>query len=97
MKLRLKYAMIISTFLFASCGIVKVSLNSKTSDVCDEKYNQCEQCKIQPQSGSNRDLRYGYYYDTKEKKCKMILYSSGDGCIPAPFNTMEECKACCCD
>lgn len=97
MKTSLKFIIIISTFLFVSCGIIKIGSNSKPSDECIEKYNQCEQCKIQPRSGSNRDLRYGYYYDIKEKKCKMISYSTGDGCIPPPFKTMEECKACCCN
>jgi hypothetical protein len=61
---------------------------------CEEKVTSCDECKIIPQSGMMRDLRYGYYYDPKEKKCKRITYSSGG--IPAPFKTMEECKSCCC-
>jgi hypothetical protein len=62
---------------------------------CKEKVVRCEECKIIPQSGMMRDLRYGYYYDPKEKKCKHISYSSGG--VPAPFKTMEECKSCCCN
>jgi hypothetical protein len=61
---------------------------------CEEKVTSCEECKVIPKSGMMRDLRYGYYYDPKEKKCKRISYSSGG--IPAPFKTMEECKSCCC-
>jgi hypothetical protein len=61
---------------------------------CEEKATSCEECKIIPQSGMMRDLRRGYYYDSKEKKCKRVSYSSGG--IPAPFKTMEECKSCCC-
>lgn len=61
---------------------------------CEEKVTSCEECKIIPKSGMMRDLRFGYYYDSKEKKCKRISYSSGG--TPAPFNTMEQCKSCCC-
>lgn len=85
------------TIILFGCGMVKISLNSKNATDYGEKYNQCKQCKIQPQSGNNRDLRYGYYYDVKDKKCKMISYSTGEGCIPPPFTTMEECKTCCCN
>ena len=61
---------------------------------CPEKAVQCEECKVVPQSGQMRDLRVGYYYDPKEKKCKRVSYSSGG--VPAPFKTMEECRSCCC-
>lgn len=96
MKTRIITVVIVSIFVFAGCGIT-ISLNPVPSNDCNEKYNQCEQCKIQPRSGKNRDLRYGSYYDTKEKKCKETTYSTGDGCIPPPFKTLEECKACCCN
>lgn len=55
----------------------------------------CSECYIVPQSGLNKDLRYGYYYDQEERKCKRITYSSGSGCIPAPFETLQECLDCC--
>lgn len=61
---------------------------------CEEKVTSCEECKTIPKSGMMRDLRHGYYYDAKERKCKRISYSSGG--IPAPFDTMEQCKSCCC-
>ena len=72
MRSKFKYLIIIffSNFVLVNCEVVKISLNSKPIDNYTEKYNQCEQCKIQPISGNNRDLRYGYYYDTKEKNVK---------------------------
>ncbi|NJK97793.1 MAG: hypothetical protein HC905_25355 [Bacteroidales bacterium] len=95
MKTRLIYIIIVQAFLFVSCGEIKIGFKAKPSDDNNVKYKQCEQCKIQPRSGNNRDLRYGYYFDIKESKCKMISYSTGDGSIPPPFSTMEECKSCC--
>lgn len=68
--------------------------NSFEECQCVEKYVQCEECKIQPVSGSMRDARRGYYYDTKTKKCKGIVYSSGG--TPPPFQSMKECMSCCC-
>ena len=64
------------------------------SCICEEKVTSCDECKIIPKSGMMRNLKFGYYYDAKERKCKRILYSSGG--IPAPFNAMEQCKSCCC-
>jgi hypothetical protein len=108
-KSSLKYLVIAIPFLVSSCGTVKLSLRphegpptstaytnavEEESCNCEEKVTSCDECKVIPQSGMMRDLRYGYYYDRKEKKCKRISYSSGG--IPAPFKTMEECKSCCC-
>ena len=45
-------------------------------------------------SGSNRDNRIGYYFDTKEGKCKQVFYSTGPGCVPPPFKTLKECISC---
>ncbi len=71
-----------------------VTVEEESCD-CEEKIASCEECKVIPQSGMLRDLRQGYYYDAKEKKCKHVSYSSGG--VPAPFKTMEECKSCCCN
>jgi hypothetical protein len=96
MNLKLKYLIFMILFFIAGCRAININVNSKPSVDCEEKLNLCDECKIQPKSGPNRDLRYGYYYDIKEKKCKLISYSTGPGCIPPPFNTMEECQSCCC-
>ncbi len=77
------------------CGSIKVISDPNALNICNyEECKQCEECKIIPTSGNYRDLRRGFYFDPVEKKCKSISYSSGG--IPAPFNTMEECKLCCC-
>ncbi len=55
----------------------------------------CEKCLIVPRSGSNRDLRYGYYYDLELGQCVHKSYSTGAGCIPPAFKTLEECQRCC--
>ena len=88
--------MFLISCILTGCGIVKINLDSKTSDDCQEKEILCEECRIQPKSGAHRDLRYGYYCDINDKKCKQVSYSTGPGCIPPPFKTMEECKDCCC-
>ncbi len=97
MKTKISWSILAISLFLSGCGIIRMNLSSKPSDDCNEKHNQCDKCKIQPKSGSNRDLRYGYYYDIKEKKCKAISFSTGAGCIPPPFETMEECRACCCN
>ncbi|WP_321998032.1 hypothetical protein [Draconibacterium orientale] len=52
-----------------------------------------EQGNIIVRSGSHRDLRRGYYFDTKEGRCIEVTYSTGPGCIPPPYETIEECMA----
>lgn len=109
LKTVLKFAVVLFCFIFSGCSTLQLSLRphvgpdtstTKSSIVeeescdCEERVVPCEECKIIPQSGSMRDNRRGYYYDSKEKKCKRIFYSSGG--VPAPFKTMEECKSCCC-
>jgi hypothetical protein len=93
--MKLKYPIIIICLIFSGCGIVKINFNSQPSSDITEKNKQCEECKIQPVSGSHRDLKYGFYFDIKDKNCKMITYSTGPGYIPPPFITLEQCKACC--
>jgi hypothetical protein len=109
LKIDLECFVAVFCFTLNSCGTLQLSLkphtgpaNSVTRSVaveeescdCEEKIASCEECKVIPQSGMLRDLRQGYYYDAKEKKCKHVSYSSGG--VPAPFKTMEECKSCCC-
>jgi hypothetical protein len=91
MKTTFKPVIAIFMLALVSCGIVKISFKPSPSG----SNHQCAQCQNQPHSGLNRDLRYGYYYDTTERKCKLATYSTGEGCIPPPFKTLEECKACC--
>lgn len=55
----------------------------------------CDECFIVPRSGTHRDLRYGYYFDQEKAKCVRISYSTGAGCIPPPFETLDECYRCC--
>ncbi len=44
-------------------------------------------------SGSNRDQRIGYYFDTQTGCCTLVTYSTGPGCVPPPFKTIDECMA----
>ena len=53
-----------------------------------------EEGNIIVRSGLHRDNRKGYYFDKKEGRCKEVFYSTGPGCIPPPFNTLEECESC---
>jgi len=52
-----------------------------------------EQGNIIVRSGSNRDLRKGYYFDTKEGRYIEVTYSTGPGCIPPPYKIIDECMA----
>ena len=87
-RYRISIVVIITTLLF-SCGSTEYVSNHVITE------NQCDECKVIPKSGSNKDLKYGYYYDPIEKKCKLIRYSTGHGCIPPPFRTLEECVSRC--
>jgi hypothetical protein len=88
------------TFIFVpkneSATYPRQDMNDKTEsklkiiDVPD-----CEECLIVPRSGTNRDLRHGYYYDQEKGRCVQFSYSTGAGCIPPPFNTLNECLNCC--
>ena len=95
-------------FLLVSCGsIITVSYGEPVNETGQEnehgsktestvsKPSGCEGCSVVPKSGLNKDLRYGYYFDKVEGKCIMISYSTGPGCIPPPFKTLEECTTCC--
>ncbi|MCE4563383.1 hypothetical protein INQ51_03580 [Maribellus sp. CM-23] len=56
---------------------------------------KCQECLVVPKSGLHRDLRRGYYFDQEEMRCKEITYSTGPGCVPPPFETLQECLNCC--
>ena len=89
--------LVIIVFVFAqsSCGSISfVPASEKpptknhmvSSDGILDKYGN-----VIVKSGSNRDIRKGYYFDTKEGKCKQVFYSTGPNCVHPPFKTMEEC------
>lgn len=58
MKVKLKYLIILIIIMLVGCRTINIYLDSKTSDDCKEKFNKCEECKIQPKSGPNRDLTH---------------------------------------
>jgi len=84
-------------FLTSCASISFAPVNKETSQtkafqrkavILDEEGN------IIVRSGSHRDNRRGYYFDTTDGLCKEVFYSTGPGCIPPPFKTIEECKSC---
>nr|WP_321486901.1 hypothetical protein [uncultured Draconibacterium sp.] len=79
-----------SSMYFVPASEESIPLNRSThqTTVVDEHGN------IIVRSGSHRDLRRGYYFDTKEGRCIEVSYSTGPGCIPPPYKTIEECMAC---
>lgn len=95
MKLIVTFGILI---LFASCASIRFEPSGEETSqsgntnwkslVLDEKGN------VIVKSGTNRDYRKGYYFDSKEGVCKEVWYSTGTGCVPPPFKTVEECKSC---
>ena len=63
-----------------------------------ELNTECQKCLIVPQSTSqkpNRKLIYGFYFNSKEGRCKEIEILPGAGSVPPPFRTLGECQKCC--
>jgi len=94
--------------ILASCGSIffvskeesKTDIKQEMNDKSESKLKiidkpDCQECLIIPRSGTNRDLRHGYFYDQEKGKCVEISYSAGLGCIPPPFKTLNECLNCC--
>jgi len=74
----------------------KRNTNSRTvSDLKPHLKFDCIECLTEPRSGLHKDRRVGYYFDPKKRKCVRTFYSTGPGCVPAPFLTLEKCKSCC--
>lgn len=83
---------------FSSCGAIRFAPSSKQTTeknkrVCATTITD-EEGNVMVRSGSHRNIRLGYYFDTKDGLCKQISYSTGPGCIPPPYNSIEECKSC---
>jgi len=108
MKLAIRLIAITSLFVLIGCGSVSVVTYNKTKGSTRQDMDQisasessvlpedrCQECFVVPKSGSNRDLRRGYYFDQEEGKCKLFLYGSGAGCIRPPFKILNECISCC--
>ncbi len=55
----------------------------------------CQECLVVPKSGSHRNRLKGYYFDQEEMRCKEFFYSTGSGCVPPPFETLNDCLNCC--
>jgi len=88
------------TFIFTSNKESKNETRQQTNDSSESKLKvidkpDCLECLIVPRSGTNRDLRFGYYYDQKKGRCVQFSYSTGAGCIPPPFETLNDCLNCC--
>jgi len=101
-------AAILFLFLSFGCGNIKLVPHNEVTEMTKQEIEQqetnmsqvlwnpeCEECLVVPKSGANRDLRTGYYFDQKEMMCKEILYSTGAGCVPPPFKTLQQCISCC--
>jgi len=103
-----KILVAISIFLLVGCGSVVLVPHKDTVDTNKQAKEQrkdsiptillrpdCEECSTVPKSGSNRDLRKGYYFDPEDGRCKEFWYSTGAGCTPPPFKTLDQCINCC--
>lgn len=108
MKFGYKFLIVSLLLVFTSCGTFKfVPKNESTTyprqDMNDKTESKlkiidapdCKECLIVPRSGTNKDLRHGYYYDQEKGRCVQFSYSTGAGCVPPPFNTLNECLNCC--
>ena len=62
----------------------------------EESQTECEiKCSITQEDG-NGDLNGArYFFDPKEKKCKLGRWTGSDNL--KPFETLEECEACGCE
>ena len=108
MKLAIKIILSALLFILTGCGSIafisdKEAMDKTRQDMehrseMNHAYTgepRCQECFIIPKSGANRDLRLGYYYDQELGKCIEITFSTGSGCIPAPFKSLDECISCC--
>lgn len=90
--------LVIVVFILSSCSSISfVPAKEKppkhiragsTIGISDEDAN------VIVRSGFHRDNRMGYYFDSKDGKCKLVLYSTGSSCVPPPYKTMDECISC---
>jgi len=95
MKLILTIGFLILLFSCASISFVPANEeNSKPKTSQTETTILDEDGNIIVRSGLHRNICKGYYFDTKERRYKEVFYSTGPGCIPPPFKTLEECESC---
>ena len=89
--------LILHLFALSGCGSIVVISETQPADINNNNQteNLCEGCLVEPKSGLNRDRRKGFYFDRTNGECKEFIYSTGPGCVPPPFKSIEECKSCC--
>jgi len=67
------------------------------SSCCDKEAlpTECEvKCSIKQEQGNDTINAANYFFDPKEKKCKLSRWTGSDTLIP--FNSLEECENCGC-
>jgi hypothetical protein len=55
---------------------------------------QDTRCSLMPDPGLCEAYRPKYYFDQREKKCKVFIWGGCAGVVP--FETLEECESCGC-
>lgn len=92
------FVVIILVYAISSCASIGFAPTREKASFKNEIISPIvildEEGNVIVKSGSNRDNRIGYYFDTKEGKCKQVFYSTGPGCVPPPFKTLKECISC---
>lgn len=63
------------------------------ADVIDTKEELPVSCLNQPDPGSCRGAKRGFYYDYRDNRCKPFTYGGCAGRVP--FQTREECVGFC--
>lgn len=108
MRIVFKYLFASLLIALTSCGTIFFASNKESKPEASQESNDkseskskiigtpyWQECFIIPHSGTHRDLRHGYFYDQEKGKCVQFSYSTGSGCIPPPFKTLDECQRCC--
>ena len=79
-------AIIVLLIALSSCAAISFAPSNEDSLYQDHKVRTSlildEDGNVIVRSGSHRDNRRGYYFDTKERVCKEVFYSTGPGCVP---------------
>lgn len=80
-------------FLFTLIGLTFSSCNQGVKSDKDKLH---ENCYLKPDPGPCRMAINRYYYDEKEKKCKLFIYGGCKGAVP--FKSLKACQVGCgCD
>lgn len=73
--------------------IIFIFIGSICSFGCSKNMGDYPSCSLEPETGPCKAAIKKYYYDKKDKKCKIFIWGGCAGFVP--FETMEDCKIKC--